>query len=492
MHQQNLRTVIVASALQAMGLACSRGVLHTGAAGTAVAPPIPAPVHPASGTTCDSGLDACSGQGTGPEGTCDPGLAACPGSGAGYCFDLQAAPDHCGTCDNACALGSPCDNGQCRVVHCTSQTSVRTLRVEDGLGYFYQAALTDCDRDGVLDMIAPSPPRLRASENPPTAGWESVSVYRGSGDGTFVLGDRYPAEVSTTGMYTSFPVVVADLNRDQIPDIVMRALPSSDSSTPADEQITIVTRLGNGDCTFGPEIGLAAGARPSSIAIADLDGDGILDLTNAADDGKRLSTYHGNGNGSFSNRQDLGVGGIPRTVTVTDWNSDGIPDLVAADIYVHVLLGTGNGHFAPVIDCALSLQAPTGGPATPPVIADFDRDGIVDLVSNNTVLFGMHECNFTRQATFRAAYDSAYPLAAGDFNGDGALDLAFASWEGVGFLPGDGQGNFGNVVILGDLDAPNLQPEYTVVFAGDVNGDGRLDLMVANQISVRTFLNTCQ
>jgi hypothetical protein len=370
--------------------------------------------------------------------------------------------------------------------------SVRSLRVDYGFGSLYQAGLGDFDRDGALDMIVPSPARLRENENPPTAGWSSVSVFRGSGDGTFVLGERYPAEVDTVGRYTDFPLVVADLNRDQIPDVVMRALPSSDSSTPTDAQATIVARLGKGDGTFGPEIGLAAGDRPSSIVISDLDGDGVLDLANVADDGKRLSTYHGNGDGSFSNRQDLVVGGIPSTVVVTDWNADGIPDLVASDLYVHLLLGTGKGQFAPVMDCALSLQAPTGPLLTGPVIADFDRDGIVDLVINNTVLFGMRGCNFTRQVVFPAAYDSAYPLAAGDFNGDGALDLALASWEGIGFLPGDGQGDFGDMVILGDYDEPNRPPYYTAAFAGDVNGDGRLDLVVANDVSVRTFLNTCQ
>jgi hypothetical protein len=47
-------------------------------------------------------------------------------------------------------------------------------------------------------------------------------------------------------------------------------------------------------------------------------------------------------------------------------------------------------------------------------------------------------------------------------------------------------------VTLGDLDQDNVQPTHTAGFAGDVNGDGRLDLMVANHISIRTFLTTCQ
>jgi hypothetical protein len=162
----------------------------------------------------------------------------------------------------------------------------------------------------------------------------------------------------------------------------------------------------------------------------------------------------------------------------------------------NLVLGTGNGQFAQAIDCGLSLATGSGPPGQP-LIADFDRDGIVDLVANDTVLLGMQGCNFTRLVSFPSAYGSALPLTTGDFNGDGSIDIAFASWDGIGFMPGDGRGNFGTVVKLGDLDSyvPNdhpIQPNMTIAVAGDVNGDGRLDLIVANQVSIRVFLNTCR
>lgn len=467
---KNLPTIACLLGLASMCGACGRNVLHTGATAKPPAPSIPVPVH--------------------PDGTCDPGLDPCPEQAAGFCFDLQASPNHCGTCGNACPLGTPCEGGQCRVVHCTSQVSVQTMRVDYGFGSNYQIALADFDRDGSLDMVAPT-----TNESALALGeglHATASVFRGNGDGTFVMGASYPAQAEPTGSGVGFAVATADLNQDQIPDLVMKSLPPS-IYLASDASFTIVARLGNGDGTFGPELGLAAGADPTSIAVADLDGDGKPDLANVAEQGKRVSVYHGNGDGTFSNRQDLVVGGVPRLVMVTDWNGDGIADLVVSDDYLHVVLGTGNGQFAQTIDCGVSLASNGLGGGLPVIVADFDRDGIVDLVANDTVLLGMQGCNFTRLVAFSSAYGSALPLTTGDFNGDGSTDIAFASWDGVGFMPGDGHGNFGAVVKLGDFDGDfRTPPDSTIAVAGDVNGDGRLDLIVANDISIRTFLNTCR
>ena len=139
-HPKKLRVVIFAFGLATTGVACGRHLLHTGATAAPVAPPLPTQTH--------------------SDGTCDPGFDPCQDQAPGFCFDLQASPNHCGACGNACPLRTPCEGGQCLVVHCTQQVSVQTMRVDNGSGSNYQIALADFDRDGSLDMVAPLSNRL--------------------------------------------------------------------------------------------------------------------------------------------------------------------------------------------------------------------------------------------------------------------------------------------------------------------------------------------
>lgn len=338
------------------------------------------------------------------------------------------------------------------------------------LGYGF--GVTDCDRDGNLDVLAFGAP-VTANQS------KSVIILRGNGDGTFVPGQTYPLD---TPQWAGYAIVLADLNHDQISDVIVM-IPLSDVTTSPEQKLfRVITRLGLGDCTLGPEMGLDAGAGVIAVAVGDLDGDEIPDL--AVSGIGRISTFTGKGDGSFSNRQDFAVGGSPGAMVVTDWNSDGIADVAASDGYLHLLLGTGDGHFAPAIDCALLVS--------PLVVADFDGDGVVDLASRGTVLLGMHECNFTKQV---ALVEGQYPgpMAAGDFNGDGNLDVALDGGStGIGFAPGDGHGNFGPIVGFGDWgSAPVVQGSAAMV-PGDFNGDGRLDLIATGGVQASTLINTCQ
>jgi hypothetical protein len=168
----------------------------------------------------------------------------------------------------------------------------------------------------------------------------SVSILRGRGDGTF--------ESAYTFGASSGPISVAvgDFNGDGKQDIVITnfhvTVPRPRGFPYVDESDVRVF-LGNGDGTFEAAGGkYAVGICPDSVAVADLNGDGIPDLivANGERSGfgdSRVSILLGNGDGTFQASQAYGAGGSPYSVAVGDFNGDGYPDLALAN---HVPPGT--------------------------------------------------------------------------------------------------------------------------------------------------------
>jgi hypothetical protein len=164
-----------------------------------------------------------------------------------------------------------------------------------------------------------------------------VGILLGNGDGTF-----QPVMTYSTGGYGASSVAVADLNGDGKPDIVV-ANGCADSSC-LNFLGPVGVLLGNGDGTFQPAVTYSATAKPSSaypvsLAVADLNGDGMPDVvvTNSCspDDGclqSSVGVLLGNGDGTFRPVMSFDTEAMmPRTVVVADWNGDGKPDVLVAD-----------------------------------------------------------------------------------------------------------------------------------------------------------------
>jgi hypothetical protein len=268
-------------------------------------------------------------------------------------------------------------------------------------------------------------------------------------------------------------VAIRDLNGDGIPDLVVANLNSG----------TVSVLLGNGDGTFQRAESYAAGSGPDSVVVGDFNGDGKLDIAvaNGFYSHGTVSILLGNGDGTFLAPQSYAVGDSPRSLVIGDFNGDGIPDLaVAADINDHqsmvvsILLGNGDGTFQPAQNYAVGH-----GPGSL-AVGDFNGDGHVDLAvanqrsDNVSVLLGNGD------GTFQAAQNysvGAIPvsLAVGDFNGDGIPDLAVANYNSgtVSILLGRGDGTFQTSLVSYTVsDAPQS------LAVGDFNGDGHLDLAV--------------
>ncbi len=231
---------------------------------------------------------------------------------------------------------------------------------------------------------------------------------------------------------------------------------------------------------------IPVGVNPSAIVAGDFNGDGRTDLAVANRTDGDVSVLLGNGDGTFQPPVQYPVGSDPDAIVAGDFNGDGHVDLaVASDSYpspgtVSVLLGNGDGTFQPAVQYAVGIEANSL------VAGNFTGDGHLDLAVVNgysypsghgtvSVLLGNGDGTFQPQVTYEVGGVPS-SVVAGDFNGDGRIDLAVAnSQDGtVSVLLGNGNGTFGPHFTY----AAGPDPESIV--AGSFTGDGRTDLAVAN------------
>ncbi len=265
--------------------------------------------------------------------------------------------------------------------------------------------------------------------------------------------------------------------------------------------------------TFAPQQTFTTGLKSRSVVVGDFNGDGKPDLVTANEVSDTVSvllntTPMGATIPSFAPQQTFTTGRYPTSVASGDFNGDGKPDLaVVNDGTVSVLLNTTSGgatsaSFTPQQTFAI------GAAPVSVAVGDFNGDGKPDLTTANevsdtvsvllnTTLSGATIPSFAPQRTFAAG---AYPfsVAVGDINGDGKPDIAVAN---VGFF----SFNSGTVSVLlnttpAGATTPSFAPQQTfntgrystAVAVGDFNGDGKPDLAVINSryAAVSVLLNT--
>ena len=245
--------------------------------------------------------------------------------------------------------------------------------------------------------------------------------------------------------------------------------------------------LGNGDGTFQAHVDYQTGPRSTWVAAGDFNLDGKLDIA-VANYGPAFTTGSvsillGKGDGSFQGRVDYPAGVNPIGVIVGDFDSDGAMDLAVGDNNfpqgVSVLPGNGDGTFQSATHYQ-TQHGPRSG-----IVADMNLDGNLDLAFapyDGTGAVGVYIFMGNGDGTFQpevsyGAGAGANSVTGADFNGDGLLDLAVANFESsnVSVLLGQGDGTFQSHV---DYPAGSGPAQLGI---GDFNGDGMLDLAVANQ-----------
>jgi hypothetical protein len=222
------------------------------------------------------------------------------------------------------------------------------------------------------------------------------------------------------------------------------------------------------------------GSYPSSVAVSDFNGDGIADLAVANTDDSTVSILLGNGDGTFQPALSYAVGSNPASVAVADLNGDGHFDLAVSSSAgtVTILLGNGDGTFQ------AAQSYPAGDSPQSVAVGDFNGDGYLDLAVANgifvagtvSILLGNGDGTFQAPQAYAAGANPACVTVA-DFNGDGHLDLAVAnnvSPATLCVLLGNGDGTFGSAQ---NYPAASLSESVAV---GDFNGDGIPDLVVVS------------
>jgi hypothetical protein len=433
------------------------------------------------------------GSGTGGQG--NQGYGGLTGTGGIFNPTGTGGSPNTGTGGSTVADGG----GSCPAGAGSAGSSGSSLSFGTAVGYLTHAgsflvALADLNGDGKPDLAVGN-----YSQPPSTGGiGGSGSGTGGSGTGGTPATTRGSVSVflSSTGGYGSPQLYNAGIDLQSIVAGDLNDDGKADLAVVNDQGVSVLFNGGSG--TLLPPVSFATGTGPASVALGDLNGDGKADLA-IANRGVYDGTQWGGGdvgvllnagNGTFI-AANYPAGTSPVSVAMADLNGDGKADLaVASGTGVSVLLNNGNGTFG----------APASyGSGTNPLsvaAADLNGDGKVDLAVGGadraSVLLNLGNGTFAAAVNYSYAtdpYNGSGQIVIGDLNGDGRPDLAGNTLtdpcSAVAVLLNQGSGVFGAPSYV---PAANSSPSSVTL--GDVNGDGKVDLVVPNGEGVAVLLNT--
>jgi hypothetical protein len=339
-----------------------------------------------------------------------------------------------------------------------------------GILYAGLPAMADLSGDGKVDAVFTG---QAMPEGP-----YGVGVCLGNGDGTFQKAVFYPAGPGTDTNMSS--VVVGDFNKDGIPDVA--AIGTSG--------VWLFTGKGGGALNPAVLVPYAGSGGEASItlAAADFNGDGNLDLVVPTTTG--FAVLLGNGNGTFD--QESFTFPLPSptsvgSIAIGDLNLDGNQDIALTPAirnhgrfnFVYIYLGNGSGGFAG----PTSVDMPGGWPIA---IGDVNGDRIPDLVSSaGYIALGKGNGTFKPPYVEWIAFSGSYDVVLTDLRNNGLTDIVMQGGVGVvSVLLSEGKGKFE------DGEWLSVPGAFGCGAPADYNGDGRPDLAVGTPQGITVLLGT--
>ena len=337
--------------------------------------------------------------------------------------------------------------------------------------------LGDVDNNGWVDILTADSYSMQ------------ITVHKNFGQGTFPVPHLYDTESSIAGS-----VDAADIDGDGDLDVVT----SASGRAAVGVTVKVQKNLGNGIFSSGVSYSIRGGGVQAKFR--DLNGDNIPDLLFATAISSPPYDFHyaiNNGDGTFGTVQTKSLGACGwYDIDAFDLDNDGDKDVVVTEWLgcinvpessrrIYICLNIGNATFAdPIIKLVGSHPAPLAA-------GDFNLDGMLDVVTGVSgamieMNLGIGNGDLLPPVQYSiGSQGGATDLAIADFNQDGNLDIASCNfWESttMSILFGNANGTFQPAAILPSAHSPDLL-NVAGIAVGDMDDDGDKDIIVANNAS---------